>query len=348
MALRRAIPCLSSRSRLDLRAVKDAAVARSRERVFGPQGVKPGDRYFQKALEGQKLMRWYFPSKYGMQDFGVDEYFEMQAERLAPRASHSAVTALTQTLRDVSRRREELRTFFQGLDEATFLGSPTLQDLYGCFRLVDPDRALPFEVPDAVYREHSPMFGVAPLFLAEPYASPEELQLLVERWSGGESNADALRARIASMQSDAAVRELLLEEKNRLHAIPDFEHIAVEVEGAESAGPRGRFLRAYAAKRARGGPPRAVATAQKEAAEEIERSLQAGPRNVRDYLSRRHRFVDPMFRRRRLKWLERQMAGKNAETEVKFNSYYATHPDKHNEWPTNKGSVTVTWPSPYH
>lgn len=65
----------------DSRALKEEHVAVARERVFGAQGSMPGDREFRKKLEGRKLMRWYFPSKYNLQDFRNNEYFEMQSER---------------------------------------------------------------------------------------------------------------------------------------------------------------------------------------------------------------------------------------------------------------------------
>lgn len=67
------------------------------------------------------------------------------------------------------------------------------------------------------------------------------------------------------------------------------------------------------------------------------------------YTSRRHRFIDPMFRRRRLKWLERQAAGLNNETNIKLRaSFYGPHPDEQEEWPTNKGGLHKKWPSPYN
>jgi len=107
-------------------------------------------------------------------------------------------------------------------------------------------------------------------------------------------------------------------------------------------------LAMYLARPEHGGSEEDRAGAKTRAEAELQSMRKEGPVPVRKYLERRHRFIDPMFRRRRLKWLERQMAGKNKETEVKFNTYYATHPDQHKEWPTNKGSVTVTYPSPYH
>merc|ERR1712072_1092317 len=112
-------------------------------------------------------------------------------------------------------------------------------------------------------------------------------------------------------------------------------------------GEDGR-LAAYLVRAQSGGSKEDRAASQKSAEEELTKMRTKGPAPVRQYLARRHRFIDPMFRRRRLKWLERQMAGKNKEREVKFNTYYATHPDEHKEWPSNKGSVTVVWPSPYH
>jgi len=107
-------------------------------------------------------------------------------------------------------------------------------------------------------------------------------------------------------------------------------------------------LAAYLAQAQPGGGPQERARQKAKAEEELELARREGHPQVRALLKRRHRFVDPMFRRRRLKWLERQMVGRNKPTEVKFNTYYATHPDDQTEWPTNKGSVTVVFPSPYH
>jgi hypothetical protein len=60
---------------------------------------------------------------------------------------------------------------------------------------------------------------------------------------------------------------------------------------------------------------------------------------------RRHRFVDPLFRRRRLKWMERFLAGMNNSKEIKYNRHFTRHPDEQKTWPTNMGSVTVKWPN---
>jgi len=340
----------------DMRAVRDAQVAAARERLFGPQGSMPGDRHLRKRLEGKKLMRWYFPSKYHMQDFRVDDYYEMQAERLAPRETHRCADALAQSLRKVSTHREELRAFFQKLDEATFLCNPTLQDLYGLFRLVDPDKALKFTVPEAVFREHSPLFSgdSAPLQV-EPFASDADLHLEIESKLGGLDGAAAFGARVQRQQSPEAVKELLMEAKNKHHVVPNFERVVVaaepDVEVARSGAATGvaaaeSGLRAYTAKKSASALASERAKVKVEASRELKSLLK--DRQMRKYLKIRHRFIDPMFRRRRLKWLERQVAGKNKANEVKFNSYYAPHPDDQPEWPTNKGSVTVVWPSPYH
>ncbi|CAE8638559.1 unnamed protein product, partial [Polarella glacialis] len=390
----------------DLRALKEEHVAIARERVFGPQGNMPGDRQFRKKLEGRQLMRWYFPSKYNLQDFGTEDYFEMQAERFAPREVHRSIPQLTQTLEKVSRRREELRAFFSGMDEATFLDSPTLQDLYGLFRLIDGDRALSFDPPEQVFLEHSPFCGPSPLLRVSSRAAPsspssgapgaerdpaEEHQLQAEPELGallsalknklGKEGASALEARITRQRSLEDVRNLLLEEANKHNVLVPldvctvvFETIRTAKAGADARptedlsnsettsgaaeqqpkaqpdvlpGERLRLAR-YAAKQELGGSKEDRAKQMAKAESELERLKTKGPLPIRTYLARRHRFVDPMFRRRRLKWLERQMAGLNKDKEVKYNQYYATHPDKTPEWPTNKGSVTIKWPSPHH
>lgn len=337
----------------------------------------PGDRNFQKKLEGRQLMRWYFPSKYNLQDFRVDEYFEMQAERFAPRPPHPCIAALNTTAQEVARHREELRNFFRGLDEEIFFNTPTLQDLYGVFRMIDPDPALSFPVPDNIFLEHSPLWGASAPFsypaqkldsgkarpphvhssetdtAASTAASgnkeemPEELlalwALLSERLSkdaGGSARANALDARINRMQSEEEVRSLLLEEASQVGIVAPFDESSVVMEDGR--------LAAYLVRAESGGSKEDRAASKSRAEDELEKMRTKGPVAVRRFLARRHRFIDPMFRRRRLKWLERQMEGKNKETEVKFNSYYATHPDEHKVWPTNKGSVTVVWPSPHN
>jgi hypothetical protein len=370
-----------------LRQLREQHIAGARERIFGPQGNLPGDRYLRKKLEGRQLMKWYFPSKFGLQDFRVDEYFEMQAERHAPRTPHRCMTALNSTAQEVAKHREELRRFFKDMDEATFLNTPTLQDLYGVFRMVDPDPVLSFPVPENIFLEHSPLWGASPPFrypsqsldvshaTQQPQAedpaeesagaastassqeaiptiasSPEEMpEELLALWAlvsegltekGGSTLANALDSRINMVQSEEEVRKLLLEEAQQLGIVAPFEDSSVIVEDGR--------LAAYLVRAESGGSKQDRAYAQEKAEEELIKMKTTGSKKVREFLTRRHRFVDPMFRRRRWKWLERQMAGKNKEREVKYNTYYATHPDKHEEWPTNKGSVTVVWPSPYH
>jgi len=149
---------------------------------------------------------------------------------------------------------------------------------------------------------------------------------------------------------------VLQEESRAAGLVPPLRDQAFEAEWAtaepappgggekEAAGRRSFCLAAYPKRLVPGGSEGAVSQAKEVA----EKELATGEANVRRFMGTRHRFIDPMFRRRRLKWLERQMTDKNKEKEVKFNNYYATHPDKAKEFPTNKGSVTVVWPSPYH
>lgn len=324
----------------DLRAARDAHVAGAQERVFGPQQNMPGDRYFRKPLEGRKLMRWYFPSKYGFQDFRVDDYFEMQGERLAPREVHRCMPALDDTLAEVSRNREALRTFFAKLDADTFLHNPSLQDLYGLFRMVDAEGALPFTPPPEVFQEHHPLLVEA--------EEAEELHALLREKLGPEK-ALQLEARVQRAGSMEEVRKILREQAKEHNVLPKLQDMTVYVdyeEADEDAGIRRSAQLKMGPRSSMGGSAKKRAKAQKAAQQELDKLRKDD--SVGGYMARRHRFIDPMFRRRRLKWLERQMAEKNNATEVKFNSYYATHPDSAKNWPSNKGSVTVVWPSPYH
>lgn len=489
--------------KLDARQIKEDHVFRVREAVFGLTGNKPGDRNFRKKLEGKEMMRWYFPSKYNFPDFRIDEYFEMQAERFTERTPHSCMSKLRKTMKRASTHREALRLFFKGLDEATFLSNPTLQDLHSLFRFVDPDSVLTFAPMQDIFREHPPLGWEAPPFQAKVNGLwPRDLYILWQMLKDrlGPKATISLQPAITRAEAVGKVREIVLKEIKRINAVLSLEDTLVlceeedqrpvefasrtgsfaevgapekamspligpwqleggkgrliiskesdtfrlqydlarnvEIRGmlamqddwaeadlvkgdspygrvclqlgkgtstlnmklkmhnhetwgmlaahrpadfvpstkpeaadlgtaqseANRAGigvlaargrrPARRLLASYLAQRPSGrGPGRAgrVDGAPLAAPEGAKGPSSAPlPDPLRGYLCKRHRFVDPMFRRRRLKWLERQMAEKNKDREVKFNLYYTVHPDDRREWPTNKGSVTVQWPSPYH
>ena len=60
------------------------------------------------------------------------------------------------------------------------------------------------------------------------------------------------------------------------------------------------------------------------------------------------RFVCPLYRRRRLKWLERFSNKRHTSKELKYKAHWLTHPDQKPVFPDNKGATNVEWPSPWH
>jgi len=313
--------------KVDLRAAKEAHVALARESVFGVQGNMPGDRYFRKKLEGRKLMRWYFPSKYNLQDFRVGEYFDMQEERFAKREAHKSIRGMQQLFPKVMERQQDLVKFFEQLDDQTLRENPTLQDLQGVLHLADPASAVA-KAGDEV--EHA---DAHLKFLALWHSLRGVL---------GEDERKLLEDRLLDKDSEAEVWELIADTARSKRLTHPLQAPTVVFEerhprGDDETSPRRHQMTSY------GVPPslctKVVAPSQGPAANNAAMDR---------YRSRRHRFIDPMFRRRRLKWLERQMARLNKPREVKYNDYFKTHPDDKPEFPTNKGSVTVAWPSPYH
>lgn len=275
----------------DFRALKDEYVFRVRERVLGPQGSMPGDRFFRKPLEGKKLMNWYFPSKYALSDFRLDEYFEMQDERFSPRQPHSSMQRLLEMQAKVSANREGLYTFFQKLDERTFLENPSLQDLYGLFRLVDSRPALNFSPPESVFRDHATMFGKAPSANATSKHLYAVLSILKEKLSG--SDYINLKGEIARQVSMEDIEKILEETCEKHNVTFDLKSPGVIIE----SGKLDEYINSDSSRERE---------SEKESAKAV-----AAIKNLR--LHRRHRFIDPMYRRRRLKWIERQIGGLNKE-----------------------------------
>lgn len=71
---------------------------------------------------------------------------------------------------------------------------------------------------------------------------------------------------------------------------------------------------------------------------------------LRTLYSTRIRFQDPLFRRKRLSFLDRLARSrvKSPTAREMGSKMYALHPDKQETFPVNKGLANREWPSPYH
>mmetsp|Transcript_42375 Transcript_42375/g.76929 ORF Transcript_42375/g.76929 Transcript_42375/m.76929 type:complete len:354 (+) Transcript_42375:40-1101(+) len=352
--LRRAVCRLSAKSSeaaeplVDLRVVREERINAARERIFGTRGTLPGDRFFKMPLQGNDFMTWYFPSKYQFPDFRVEEYFEMQAERLAPKEKHESMHDIGQVFQAAMDHKESLQRFFQNLSEEDFNNNPTLQDLYGIYRQVDAERGLSFAPHPSLFREHQPMFAVQP-------ATEEGVES-----SQGDSQLDAatvIRMGVTQLYNMycSILRSLKKTAKSNVAFHSEKFRLDARLIRKSSAKEVHSLLLSFAQEHGIA-VPFDVTTLMPENGSLLPYSLPARPKEEADdlggfapYLKRRHRFVDPLFRRRRLKWLERLAANAHGEKTLKYHSsIYVLHPDELEEFPTNKGSVTVTWPSPYH
>ena len=63
----------------NLRHQRSRQVALTQQRVYGLEPIpnKTGDKPFRRPLEGEKLLKQYFPSKFAFQSFHAEEYYEM-------------------------------------------------------------------------------------------------------------------------------------------------------------------------------------------------------------------------------------------------------------------------------
>lgn len=88
---------------------------------------------------------------------------------------------------------------------------------------------------------------------------------------------------------------------------------------------------------------------QMEAQEQLEREIERDPK-LEAYIHTKHRFFDPLFKRRRLSFLDRLARSRiKSQMEREIGAeVYVQHPDKQASFPSNKGLLTRKWPSPYH
>jgi len=217
----------------DARILASARVKEARQILFGHEQGLPGERWLARPLVSRDMLQWYFPSKYGLQEFRLSEYYQMQAERFAKRPTLPWVGRFSNLSAKMTNGEN-----FEKIDK--FLRNP------------------PPQYPNHVVDDFRAMFELVRL---------------------GDVTTRLLQ--VASIQPTMG----------------------------DSAS----------------GQEKAVA-----------------PSSITD---KRHRFVDPLFRRRRLKWMERFLAGMNNSKEIKYNRHFTRHPDEQKKWPTNMGSVTVKWPN---
>ena len=219
---------------VDKRLARELFVERARASLFGHKKGMPGERWWTRPLMARQMLHWYMPSKFGLQEFQLDQYYEMQAERFKKRPQSEWLNQFREISEMVHRRKDKISSYLGSLSEEEFRMCPEAQDLRAIFTLT--------------------------------VGQEEEAGKQILRFS-------LLRDRHKDIRESACTRS-------------------------------------------------------KESCSKT-----------------RHRFVDPLFRRRRLKWMERFLAGMNNPTEIKLNRHYTRHPDEQPKWPSNLGSVTVRWPN---
>lgn len=217
----------------DSRLTQQARVEAARKIIFGPLTGLPGERWFARPLAARDMLHWYFPSKFGLQEFRLSEYYEMQAERFRKRPVLPWVDQFRELAGVVKLEKEKVKFFLDSAEKS----SVEVADLQAMYDLVH---------------------------------------------GGGNMETEASRI------------------------------VELALLGARNAS-QGIFP--------------------------------TQPTQSSPLVDKRHRFVDPLFRRRRLKWMERFLAGMNNAKEIKYNRHFTRHPDEQERWPTNLGSVTVQWPN---
>jgi hypothetical protein len=270
-----------------IRETKQADIQQLRERLFGPHRGLPGERWFARPLDGKTLRQWYFPSKYALQNFRLDEYLEMQTERFAPRPVHPTVTDFAATVQRLVDSQDVVAAFLATLDEQTLANNASVRDLKDLYDLV--------------------------------FAS--------------EASDENSSTEISAEQQDELT---FLLETLRAHAGCEVAGNVLQQIHSESFSFGGARKMIFAALRS------------SKPAEKKTEDMTAGlSEDQKKLLNKRYRFIDPLYRRRRVKWMERLLTQKHSAQELKHHSYYKTHPDQQDTFPTNMGPATIKWPSPY-
>jgi len=368
-----------------LKQLKEEQIRTARETLFGVAGTKAGDRHLLRPLDGNYIRGWYYPSRFGMQDFSISEYYEMQAERFAPRQEHRAMKGIEKASWRAVRSEAKIRTFLSSLSEEQMKDHPTMRDLRELSELAPEVLGLSgaTALPSGLDDETASQTVVIDEGFSQ-WRDVEEIAALMKavKDSGKIGNFQKLYNEVAAADSLEQARKIISTAMlNSGFEIP-WARRTVEVSLADAAPSAAHSAEAPVAAPAsvgtispsdyrdfeededtevvaapkRGRAHRAInlridmaqqTPASQKAMEAAQKDLERIREQRNHYTSLRHRYVDPLFRRRRLKWLERLERRLHKEIEIKQNSYFIKHPDEQEQWPVNKGSTWIRWPSPY-
>jgi hypothetical protein len=319
------------------RLAKEEAVNDSKRILFGEASGRPGERHVQQPLDGRQLLTHYFPSKYAFQDFQLDEYFTMQATRFA-KVDHPVFPELRRVQQRVYENREKLHAYFATCSAEAYADEPALKDLHGLLYAVDPRQNLPCPPGEERPLRLRDQDGEASVEYesteAECYALLDAIQEHFVRTKFSEGMQEVQQA-VLTCESVQDVRRTLYGVLDQRNILPPISR------GTIGAGSEGNLDVTFR-------PALEINLAAKSAEAKETGTSEVDKFWQRTRQKRRWRFVDPLYRRRRVKFLERYARGQCKPKEIKYNEYRVQHPDNMAQWPSNKNSGTVKWPSPYH
>ena len=120
-------------SGLNSRLVEQERIEAARRVIFGHERGLPGERWFARPLVARDMLQWYFPSKYGLMDFRVDDYFQMQAERFQKRQPAEWVSKFRETVNEVSANEEKVAAFLKSVNIQDYQTTTGIQDLHSLY-----------------------------------------------------------------------------------------------------------------------------------------------------------------------------------------------------------------------
>ncbi|XP_026190847.1 uncharacterized protein LOC34622492 [Cyclospora cayetanensis] len=374
-----------------------------RKQLFGYARGMPGEAAWLKPLQGKEMKEYYWPSKYDLPSFNMEQYLQMQALRYAPKPTHPSLLSLSRLMALLTERKKTVRHLLSQLDAELLRENPTLQDLYALYKSLFSDDPLssdsrqkeqPWRWTDCLEAETllalveatSQQEGGEKLFsdiLKEAKTQCRLFSFFLAPWAhaAGYCNANLLLGVFALKGcslcseatpkfSDSLGRGVLCASGAVSDAaaakgalVRMLESANEQTEAMRAAGNEGRDKHALGLL----GPPgvtvhsvglapaetesqtrqreRRQAAAQEELQSEIESDAK-----LASYYRTSHRFIDPLFKRKRLSFLDRLARSRiKSQTAKEIGAQvYIHHPDRQPSFPHNKGFINRKWPSPYH
>lgn len=333
----------------------------SKQKIFGYAKNLPGEKNWIKPLVGKSLQNYYFPSKYLHLDFNLQEYLRMQTVRFKKKEIDSSLLKLQECINLLIENKEVIDHFLSKLSKKVLLENQSLKDLcslyFTVFSSEKQNCSLSWNEQDLGMQNgnfHWFKEGrdrrISTLRTQQKADIDDSSVCTYEGISESKKKEDYKNIIFTKTDRFVAFKNIVCTEKF-VEKKEDTEKDQIMKHSNDPSEDKFFYLH-YNVHLGLEKP--IDETKKREEEEEKERTKQFFYKaieendSLKQTLSVRNRFVDPLYLRRRYSFIDKLTKKKiKKEKHKTYRMHFIQSADEKKIWPDNKGLLNKKYPNPY-